>query len=352
MLKQYIHKTFVLNGIAISAFFLVQLGFAQLSLAEQSYAQDSNEQISTEEPAQQWYQVEVVIFASNDMESGLDERWPEELGLQYPANSTHISPSLDRIEPTLTAEENLADTAFISTETNQPQASEAAPALTHQTQPLIAFSQLQADQLELNEAATNIAKQYDFRPLFHKAWSQTINNRENATSIIITGGEAYDDHFELEGSIKISVERYLHINTDLWLNQFVSKAGQEQPSWPVLPAIPAQIIETNSSELLLGDSTMLRESEQATNDSNLVLADAIEQPPAIDLLSEANLALEQQLTLLTESQYAVEKTVVMRQHRRMRSKELHYIDHPLFGMLIKIVPYELPEELNEKQAEG
>jgi hypothetical protein len=28
----------------------------------------------------------------------------------------------------------------------------------------------------------------------------------------------------------------------------------------------------------------------------------------------------------------------------MRSKELHYIDHPLVGILVKIIPVEKPEE--------
>ena len=30
------------------------------------------------------------------------------------------------------------------------------------------------------------------------------------------------------------------------------------------------------------------------------------------------------------------------EHRRMRSRELHYIDHPLLGMLIEITPIDLP----------
>ncbi|MCK4708648.1 MAG: hypothetical protein KAU21_08530 [Gammaproteobacteria bacterium] len=33
----------------------------------------------------------------------------------------------------------------------------------------------------------------------------------------------------------------------------------------------------------------------------------------------------------------------LQDHRRMRSKELHYIDHPLFGIIVKAMPYELPE---------
>ena len=56
--------------------------------------------------------------------------------------------------------------------------------------------------------------------------------------------------------------------------------------------------------------------------------------------------VENQLDQLQENQYSVERTVVLRQHRRMRSNELHYIDHPLFGLLVRITPYETakPEE--------
>ncbi len=34
--------------------------------------------------------------------------------------------------------------------------------------------------------------------------------------------------------------------------------------------------------------------------------------------------------------------------RRIRSNELHYIDHPVLGILIRITPYEKPEELANK----
>ena len=47
-------------------------------------------------------------------------------------------------------------------------------------------------------------------------------------------------------------------------------------------------------------------------------------------------------------------TYPMQSHRRMRSKELHYIDHPLVGILIQINPVEInqieqPEQANAAQ---
>ena len=29
--------------------------------------------------------------------------------------------------------------------------------------------------------------------------------------------------------------------------------------------------------------------------------------------------------------------------RRMRSKEIHYFDHPLFGVITRVIPYEFPK---------
>lgn len=50
----------------------------------------------------------------------------------------------------------------------------------------------------------------------------------------------------------------------------------------------------------------------------------------------------------TEALTAVNNIYPMQNHRRMRSKELHYIDHPLVGILIQINPVERIETINEQ----
>ncbi len=52
---------------------------------------------------------------------------------------------------------------------------------------------------------------------------------------------------------------------------------------------------------------------------------------------------------LDEEVYLAEKTIVpthfrLTESRRMRSRELHYLDHPLFGVLVQITPYELENQ--------
>lgn len=44
------------------------------------------------------------------------------------------------------------------------------------------------------------------------------------------------------------------------------------------------------------------------------------------------------------------KDFSIKSHRRMRSKELHYIDHPLVGILVKALPVEQPEPATEEDA--
>jgi hypothetical protein len=41
--------------------------------------------------------------------------------------------------------------------------------------------------------------------------------------------------------------------------------------------------------------------------------------------------------------YPYRHAVALQQKRRMRSKEIHYIDHPMLGLIIKFTPLRSPE---------
>lgn len=58
--------------------------------------------------------------------------------------------------------------------------------------------------------------------------------------------------------------------------------------------------------------------------------DLVYQPASTGISSADNVAATSDPTAV----------YVIKEHRRMRSKEVHYIDHPLVGILIKIVPVE------------
>lgn len=162
------------------------------------------------------------------------------------------------------------------------------------------FVQLKSGERQLNAQAASIAKNGSYTLLFHQAWRQLINS--NNLSILINGGKSYSGHQELEGSIDLHVGQYLQLQTNLWFTQFVSAqaATAADSGWPELPAIPR-------GELGNGE---MRISEVLSSD----------QP----------------------ADYVSRRTVKIDQKRSLRSGEVHYIDHPLLGIIVKIVPYDAP----------
>ena len=123
------------------------------------------------------------------------------------------------------------------------------------------------------------------------------------TFILVQAGKRYDNRFEIEGTLSFSKSRYLHIQTDLWFTQF-----EEQDS--VSDTHPMKIPSEHSDDLLRQYSDLVTIENQ-------------------------------------RGQYFVAATHRMIQSRRMRSTELHYLDHPLFGVIVRVNRYE--PELQTKE---
>jgi len=126
----------------------------------------------------------------------------------------------------------------------------------------------------LNSVVKKLNASQRYHVLVRKTWLQPGLDRDHAVAIDLNSTadpDAPETTASISGTVKIVLERYLHMYTDLVYHK------------------PGNGIT-------------------ATGDS-----------PATMSQSE---------------------DFVIKEHRRMRSKELHYIDHPLVGILIKIVPVE------------
>lgn len=103
---------------------------------------------------------------------------------------------------------------------------------------------------------------------------------------------------ELIGTIHIFRSRYLHIRTDLWFSEFVE------------------------------------------NDAGLCLeSDSFDSTESID----SNKNLQTQADQTHTPTYTALTNFHLKERRRMRGGELHYLDHPRFGLLIKFTRIEKPE---------
>ena len=142
----------------------------------------------------------------------------------------------------------------------------------------------------LTSIARSLSRSSRFDVLAHQSWLQPING--DATPIMIQTGARYDDRFEVEGTISFSRSRFLHVHTNLQLTKFEPRGGAVNP-------------------YVAGFSSSL---------SN----DTLQAYPEL-------VKVEQE-----RGQYYAARHHLMQQSRRMRSNELHYLDHPMLGILVRI----------------
>ncbi len=198
------------------------------------------------------YQVEVIVFEHITPQSLSSEAWPAKLE-----------------EPNLNGAIQLQATQGA---TMQP------------------YEELPNSSFQLNREVRRLTNNASYKVLTHVAWIQPVTSPRFAKPVHITGGAIYSpdgqvvlpepggnpssysgDYQQLNGTITISVMKYLQIKTNLLLTEPGYKIPQQENA---------------------------------------------------------------------EGQTASLISFPMNQTRRTKSKDLNYFDHPLYGMLIEITPYE------------
>lgn len=280
----------------------------------------SAQPLSQDGPEEKWYQVELIIFAQGENQEG-KEVWRTDIDLDYPLDWKELLSPAQLSQ--LAGDEAVDGSPDGASPSENPAAAEAADPEAEIIDPSKnvgerAFLLLPEEEWTLRDDARRLSRSAGHRVLFHGAWRQPMVENRKEPAILISGGEQFDRHHELEGSIRLYLRTYLHIETDLWLSRFATNFGQEHPPWPKLPWPPNR--PGNPEDLFVIDDGGSGLWHQFTQTGNADYEAILSQP------------------------YVVERVVLMQQQRRMRSDELHYIDHPKLGLLVKLTPYEPPEE--------
>ncbi|MEM1111092.1 MAG: CsiV family protein [Pseudomonadota bacterium] len=216
------------------------------------------------------------------------------------------------------------------------------------------FILLPQEQLEFAGAARQMQRRSNRRVLFHEAWLQPVAERESAIPIVIDRSGDSQDWPELQGSLLLYVSRFLHVESNLWLNtpgSYLPAVWSMAP--PPLGPESLRVVEPELAESDLVDATSaLPWYEQAARGDDGSLSTLSETEAAAvsqNGLTPAEVdATEEDMTIAEEALgpvYPWRHAVYLDERRRMRSNEVHYLDHPLIGLIIKLTPIE-PEELD------
>jgi hypothetical protein len=137
-----------------------------------------------------------------------------------------------------------------------------------------------AREFSLSAEVSKIARSRDFRVISTKSWFQNIKNQDEAELVFIDS-----DFFKgtrIFGFFQLYKDRFLHFNSNLYLSELDPLSSQE---------------------------------EKLLNGKNV-----------FDEEKELNLFEEKNQKVLFEVKHS----------KKFRSGELHYVDHPKFGMLVKL----------------
>jgi len=246
----------------------------------------------------QWYTVELVIFEHTGNAALASEHWPEVLGQPV------IEGSIELTDPL-----TLPDTGD-----DDPAGTTSIP---------YAYWLLAAEDRSLDPLVSRLRRNRRYRPLLHMAWRQPGLDKKSAPTI--------------------------HLRTDLQSSSISGDGGVGKLSADTVPATNEaqgrfpfpenlQVFAPADSPWVDGSLRLYRERY---------------------LHAEVDLLYYRPRPQATDTSAAVPEPQVsalfrLRESRRMRSGELHFLDHPLFGVLIKTDRFEIPEipEEDTTQANG
>jgi len=250
-----------------------------------------------------WFQVEVLIFENTGNRSENPERWP-------------TYPDLERLSSALTITE--LDPEVAQADETAQQRANSLP---------IPFSPLSEAEWTLSQEKTALERSRNYRVLYHQSWMQPVPGRNRVVPIRIDAGELYGSQHELQGYIELSVERFLHLTTNL---QLIRYAQTDNPFRLIDDSDDAQ--STNATNATRTFNGLSLDQEASALGSNVFDTDII--------------------TSNNNQYYVATESIQMKQRRRMRSAELHYIDNPEFGLLVHILPVEIGGQSDDSSKES
>ncbi|MBN7798388.1 CsiV family protein [Parahaliea mediterranea] len=191
------------------------------------------------------------------------------------------------------------------------------------------------DELQYRGKAAYMERHGPYRVLFHQSWVQPVASESRALPIVLDDSGANGAWPELQGSVKLYAARYLHIETDLWLNT----DGNYLPDYWHMPPPP------------LGPASVVIEEPPLPEGFAAVSGDGFDTPVpfADDAAGDPETRGENTEDTQAGPAYPYRHAVRLAQSRRMRSAEVHYIDHPMLGVVVKLTPLD-EEALRELAA--
>jgi hypothetical protein len=258
-------------------------------------AQDTTEEV----PQQKFYDIEIVIFKNI--------KGPHSREFNIPVSSPSIPTQVFNLSSSASVTEGLE----------------------------WQYQMVPTDELRLIDSVLKIIKSSRYQLILHTAWRQPGKDLKETIPVWIRGGQIFGSEYSsIDNHIKQIEDFELQFkNANIEVESDSSTTGIEI----VEPLDTDQLENTEMQKVLyeLEGKITVGLSRYLHSYVDLVL-----RRPRSGADSNKTASSIQQLKLVNQSNDLILQNHALKEHRRMRSKKLHYIDSPYVSMLILINQYD------------
>ncbi len=247
------------------------------------FAQDKSE-----DPALKYYDVEIIVFRNDNVPRSHEFNLPT---------------------PSATVAANALDLS-------RPESIKQAKAK--------GYTALKPEELRLLDKVTGIIKSSRYSLLLHTGWRQPGTDEKDSIPVWIKGGKVYSDGYS-------SIDQFREIKNVTPTNEFQNESLRVANSVPDKQLIAPKGLYELEGQITITLLRYLHTKVELVLRKPATPVELLQQNSNPELLDE-NRVIEGQLLL----------NYGLNEKRRMRSKKLHYLDSPEFGMLVLITPYAAP----------
>jgi hypothetical protein len=312
-----------------------------------------------------WYEVEVLVFSNTTSEAYNSEKWPINVNTQLPGNALEIQPF--KIKPPLS--ESMDNTLF---EMPEP------------------FTEIDPNEYQFQKIPAKLIETNDYEVLVHRAWRQPVIKNQEGTPVLVEDEDSLNAYQEFSHN-----EQW--VDPDLMEEQLLYEDKKpvaldidQNSEFPAAESQP-KIVADDPIDLEWGLNSFI-ESHFAPNKDIHVRQTT--GPEELRTYGTVTLKMSRFLHLNINMFYRTEKPSIhvpsgllaaefpmesdaekpseqetsgnssdflatlelepvdfrLNDSRRIKTKEIYYFDHPLFGVLTMVTPIEIPETEDENLA--
>lgn len=283
-----------------------------------------------------WYDVELIVFAQQSPRT--NETWPTDLGTPDIANAIAL----------FVANEN-QDAGVISSGLGDD-ATAIPPAAP------VPYTPLPESDYKLQNIHDALKRSSRYQPLLHTSWSQPALEPAAAVPVRLTLPDALQAASEIETDDNtVAVYEQFPGSTTQATTETADNMIEDEPAAdryvrPLDGIVKVSVqtyLQLNIDLLYLPDDinpAILNGAQPATQEFTEAMRAEREarQRDILEALARGDITLEEAEILSLEPEKPVFEGFRMNSYRRMRSGEIHYLDHPAFGVIITITPRKIP----------